>query len=89
MNTIIELTHAIEVNGISTQQLSCRRPKVRDMLAVEKMAKNDAEKEIQLFANLCEVTPDALMELDMSDYAKLQQVYQGFLSSSQATPAAQ
>ena len=50
------------------------------MLSVESAQISDAEKEINLFANLCEVTPEALMELDMSDYAKLQKAYQDFLS---------
>ena len=47
--------------------------------AVEE-ADNDAEKEIQLFANLCELTPENLLDLDMADYSKLQKAYQDFLS---------
>jgi hypothetical protein len=42
------------------------------MLSVEKSVDNDAEKEIQLFANLCELTPENLLDLDMADYSKLQ-----------------
>lgn len=76
----IELTHAINIDGTKVSVLSLRRPKVRDMLSVEKSIDNDAEKEIQLFANLCEISPDNLLELDMADYAKLQKVYQDFLS---------
>ena len=60
--------------------IQLRRPKVRDMLSVEKSVDNDAEKEIQLFANLSELSPDNLLELDMADYAKLQKAYQDFLS---------
>ncbi len=76
----IELTHAINIDGTKVSVLNLRRPKVRDMLSVEKSIDNDAEKEIQLFANLCEISPDNLLDLDMSDYAKLQKVYQDFLS---------
>lgn len=76
----IELTHSIDIAGAKVGVLQLRRPKVRDMLSVEKSAENDAEKEIQLFANLCEVSPDDLLELDMSDYAQLQKAYQDFLS---------
>ncbi|SMG64174.1 conserved hypothetical protein [methanotrophic bacterial endosymbiont of Bathymodiolus sp.] len=50
------------------------------MLGVEKSVDNDAEKEIQLFANLCELTPENLLDLDMADYSKLQKAYQDFLS---------
>ena len=76
----IELTHSIEIDGAKVGVIHLRRPKVRDMLSVEKSVDNDAEKEIQLFANLSELSPDNLLELDMADYAKLQKVYQDFLS---------
>lgn len=80
LNVKIVLITPITVDGATLSELSIRRPKVRDMLAMENMAKNEAEKEINLFANLCELTPEALHELDMSDYAKLQKAYQDFLS---------
>ncbi|KZZ75107.1 phage tail assembly protein [Aestuariirhabdus sp. Z084] len=76
----IELTHSIEIDGAKVGVIQLRRPKVRDMLSVEKSVDNDAEKEIQLFANLSELSPDNLLELDMADYAKLQKAYQDFLS---------
>ena len=76
----IELTHSIEIDGAKIGVIQLRRPKVRDMLSVEKSVDNDAEKEIQLFANLSELSPDNLLELDMADYAKLQKAYQDFLS---------
>ena len=81
MNKVkIELTHSIEIDGAKVGVIQLRRPKVRDMLSVEKSVDNDAEKEIQLFANLSELSPDNLLELDMADYAKLQKAYQDFLS---------
>ncbi len=80
LNVAVALTAPISVDGAMLSELTVRRPKVRDMLAMENMTKNDAEKEIHLFANLCEVSPESLYELDMSDYGKLQKVYQDFLS---------
>lgn len=80
MSITIELTHPIKVDGTPVESLQLRRPKVRDMLTVEKSSQSDAEKEINLFANLCEVQPSALHDLDMADYAKLQKAYQDFLS---------
>lgn len=76
----IKLTHSIEIDGAKVSVIQLRRPKVRDMLSVEKSVDNDAEKEIQLFSNLSELSPDNLLELDMADYAKLQKAYQDFLS---------
>lgn len=78
--TRIELEYPVTVNKIETNELSMRRPKVRDMLVGEKKKQSDAEKEIQLFANLCEVAPDVIGELDMKDYGKVQKAYQDFLS---------
>ncbi len=80
MTAQIKLTHPVLVEGAEVTTLQPRRPKVRDMLAVDKTAQSDAEKEINLFANLCEVLPAVIQELDMADYSKLQQAYQDFLS---------
>ncbi len=76
----VSLSNPIDVDGSRLSELTVRRPKVRDMLAMENNTKSDAEKEILLFANLCEVNPVSLYELDMADYAKLQKTYQDFLS---------
>ena len=78
--TDITLTYPVSVSGIETATLSMRRPKVRDMLAGDKRGKTDAEKEIHIFANLCEVSPEVIEELDMMDYAEVQKAYQDFLS---------
>ncbi len=78
-STSISLSHAISIDGVQVETLNLRRPKVRDMLAIEKSGHSDAEKEIHLFANLCEVTPDSVLALDMADYVKLQRAYQDFL----------
>ena len=52
----IELSYAIDIDGAKVSVIQLRRPKVRDMLSVEKNVDNDAEKENQLFANLSELT---------------------------------
>ena len=44
----VELKHAIEIDGVKVSVIKLRRPKVRDMLSVEKSTDNDAEKEINL-----------------------------------------
>ena len=61
-------------------ELRIRRVKVRDTLAAQRKGGLDADKEIFLFANLCEVTPAQIEELDMRDYKTLQTVYSDFLS---------
>ena len=81
--TGIELKYPIQINGTETSVLHVRRPKVRDQLLLDKsgmVGKGDAEREVLLFANLCEVAPGDIEELDMSDYKKLQETYGAFLA---------
>jgi len=78
----IELKYQIESGGQTYKELSMRRSKVKDRLVVAKMkSASDEEKEIRLFANLCEVQPSIIEELDESDYATLQKAYMDFFKS--------
>ncbi|UXX40887.1 MULTISPECIES: phage tail assembly protein [unclassified Wolbachia] len=78
--TTVELNNPITVEGILLSELTLRRPKVRDRLAVERMSNNDAEKEVALIANLASISREAVEELDLADYSKIQEALQGFLS---------
>jgi hypothetical protein len=80
MSDPINLKHPITLGGEEYTQLTLRRPKVRDMLGVDKQGGSDAEKEVRIFANLCEVPPSVIEELDLADYQALQGAYQDFLS---------
>ncbi len=75
----IKLNEPIKIDGASISELTLRRPKVRDRLAVERLGTNDAEKEVALIANLADIPKDAVEELDLADYAKIQEALQGFL----------
>uniref|UniRef100_A0A3B0JEW1 Phage tail assembly protein n=1 Tax=Wolbachia endosymbiont of Aleurodicus dispersus TaxID=1288877 RepID=A0A3B0JEW1_9RICK len=65
------------LEGILLSELTLRRPKVRDRLAVERMGNSDAEKEVALIAS---ISREAVEELDLADYSKIQEALQGFLS---------
>jgi hypothetical protein len=75
----ITLDHPIQYNGVALKEISLRRPKVRDRLVVDRMTVSDAEKEILLIANLAEISREAIEEIDLADYAKIQKVLQNFL----------
>jgi hypothetical protein len=78
----IKLNYPIELSGEAHNELTMRRSKIKDRLLVAKMKNSsDEEKEIRLFANLCEVEPKLIEELDESDYANLQKIYLGFFNS--------
>ena len=78
----IKLNYPIESDGTNITDFNMRRSKVKDRLLVAKMKNSsDEEKEIRLFANLCEVAPNIIEELDESDYANLQKAYMDFFKS--------
>ena len=74
----IKLLHPVISDGTELRVLNLRRPKVRDVILAAKIGGSDEEKEVRMFANLCEVAPDVVEELDMADYKKLQDGYRGF-----------
>ena len=74
----IKLSHPVVSDGTELRVLSLRRPKVRDVLLAAKIGGTDEEKEIRVLANLCEVAPDVVEELDMADYKRLQDGYRSF-----------
>jgi len=76
----IKLAYPINISGRSLDEISLRRPKVRDRLASERQSGNEAEKEIRFIANLCELAPDEIEELDMADYVRVQEALAGFFS---------
>ena len=79
---LIKLNYPIELDNTNITDLNMRRSQVKDRLIVAKMkTASDEEKEIRLFANLCEVSPNIIEDLDESDYAKLQNSYIDFFKS--------
>lgn len=79
----IALDYPIEADGVRLERLTIRRPKVRDLLTANKSGGgDDVQREIRLFANLCEVAPETIEGLDMADYGKLQEAYAGFTLGS-------
>ena len=84
----IELKYPVEATGETITNLTMRRSKIKDRLLVAKMkTASDEEKEIRLFANLCEVEPKVIEELDEADYSNLQKVYLGFFNSEEMSLA--
>lgn len=75
----IGITRTMQLNvpvhladGRELQQLTLRRAKVGDLRAVAHYD-NEAEQEIALMARLAGLVPEDLEELDLSDYAQLQE----------------
>ncbi len=78
MTEIIKLKYPVTVDGVEYDQLEMRRCKVRDRRLAAKKG-DAAEQETTLIANLCNVPPNVIDELDSTDYAQLSEVLRGFL----------
>jgi hypothetical protein len=76
----VPLAYPVTVDGLEVRALRIRRPKVRDELAAARSTGSNEEREVRLFASLCEVSPETVEALDMEDYRTLQEVYVSFLS---------
>ena len=84
----IKLQFPVNIDGTEYAELTMRRSKVKDRLAVANMKdKGDEEKEILLFANLCEVAPEVIRELDEADYPAVQKAYMSFFGSGATSGA--
>ena len=75
---IIPLEFPVEADGATISELTMRRVRVSDELAVEQIATAGA-REAQLFANLCSVSKETIARLYLSDYQALQEAYRGFM----------
>lgn len=75
----VELSRAIDVDGKQVQVLHMREPIVADQLALDGMKGSDALKEVMLLANLCNISPDDIKRIPLSDYRRLQRAFSGFI----------
>ena len=79
----IDLEYPIKASGTEVKALHMRRPKCRDLLAIEKEGGTDAEQEFRLFANLTEIAPGGTAGAGHGPtISKLQEVYAGFFVAS-------
>ena len=86
MSAHITLTHPVEADGRAIASLTMRRPKVRDERDARRVASDDEEREIALFANLCQVAPETIHEMDLDDYRNLQKAFMGFSRADGQAP---
>lgn len=66
----IELQYPVTVDGEEISTLSLRRPRMRDMKRQQKV-KDDLEKAMTMIADLAEVSPKVVEELDPVDFTRL------------------
>ena len=79
--TRIKLKHPIQADGREVAELTLRRPKVRD---IERMDKVDGQvaKAVTLIADLAELAPDQVRELDAEDFSAVAEALGDFLGDA-------
>lgn len=75
MKLRIKLASPIEINSVTTDTLVMREPTVGDQLDLDKLAKNEAERELVMFARLTDCAPDDLKKLTLRDLDRVQKAY--------------
>lgn len=81
----IELSREYTCEGRPLKTLTMREPTVRDQLALASMKGSDAQKELRMIANLCEVPPSFLESLGMKDYLKINKALKSFIGLDEET----
>jgi hypothetical protein len=67
-----------KIDGGSVLELVMREPRVQDQLSVE--GKSAMRAEVAVFANLCDLPPEAIAGLSLKQYGRLQEAYASFLA---------
>ena len=79
--TKVELIAPLMIDGKAVDALYVRRPKVKDLLEVNRQAlKDDVESDLAMLGRLTGFDPPVLEDLDLGDYRRLEEVFSGFLS---------
>ena len=80
--TTIPLQHPLTHEGAEYTALVMRRPTKGDDMAARLAEPDPKEQECRLFANLCEVAPGVVDELDLADYLQVQKVFKAMTEDS-------
>lgn len=76
----ITLSRKARANGVEVDTLKMREPMVEDQERAQESTGKGSAVEIELFANLCQVSPDDIRKLPLRDYKRLQSAYTLFTS---------
>ncbi|MFB9149516.1 phage tail assembly protein [Roseovarius ramblicola] len=77
--TEITFDRPVVIDGKEVTSLTMREPTVDDQLAAQESGGTDAQQEMRLFANLCEVSPEDIRRLPLKAYVAMREAFAGFL----------
>lgn len=79
----VKLRWPVTVAGEKVSSLTMRPPLARDSRDAGRDGGAPADIEIRMYANLCEVAPEAIEALHLGDYLRLQKCFEGFLAAGE------
>lgn len=86
----VKLSQPFEVDGKPIAEVTLRRPKVKDLRAMDRTKGENAsemDQGIAMAAVLCGIPVAAIDEMDAGDFAKVSEVISGFLHEVPARTA--
>lgn len=77
MSEVYTLQYPVTVDDETVTEITIRRPKVGDSIALEKGKKrSDIEKDVLMVSRLTSLTEAAIAELDEADYSVIGEIIQ-------------
>lgn len=67
----ITLDFPIMVDGVEVKALRMRRPKARDELKFMESKGSEGRRSLEMFADLCEMPLNTILDIDAADLAKM------------------
>lgn len=88
MTDRVKLSHPLKVGEKTISEVTVRRPKVRDLRAMEEARKSRAsemEQGIAMAATLCDIPLSAMDDMDAADFAAVSEVIGRFFPQATAS----
>ena len=84
----VTLFHPLKVGDKTIAEVTIRRPKVRDLRAMEKAREpgsSEMDQGIAMAATLCDLPLEAMDDMDAADFASISEVITRFLPQAPAS----
>ena len=83
----VKLSRPLKIGDRTVAEVTIRRPKVKDLRAMEKAREpgsTEMDQGIAMAATLCDLPLEAMDEMDAADFASISEVITGFLPKAPA-----
>lgn len=71
----VTLSRPRSIEGNETSVVRMREPTVEDMERFQESKGSEAQREVAMIANLCELPPDEVRKFPLRDYARMQAAF--------------